>query len=436
MNPDDAYRAQTDWARAVRDPSSNHGAWFGQRMHELLSAPGGDPEQGLYRRLGSPDSFEMLRASGPGVESSMIMGYEPNRRDPGELPTDVYDIDSDMKVDPAFARPEQMLVPSELYREITLDALSAAPTYYVTRDMVTVMEAAAAGFDDSDTMPRMPRGSGFVVLARPIMLPMPSGAQPVHAFAWNTWGEINTTSTLTGRGVVGELWTFASRRRDSGFRMVADARGAWSSKKAWSDDPDLLPSFCDWLLTGAPIPPTSEQAAITNARARAHRWFIENTRVGDPTRPPSDAAWTGSLTAAEAREDQFLAEELEKDPESRYGYFQPYLAAFVLLLTQQITLAAKQPATPSAARLAGKVSHARPSDVTVVDIRPRRRSGDGVATGAKCGPVTVHHLVEGHWKWQPYGPKSGMRRRIYLATYDRGPEDQPLVVKPRVTRLS
>lgn len=439
MNPDEAYRLHTDWARAVRAQGSNHSDWWDRCAHNMMSAPGGDPDAGLIRRLGEPETLSLWRRNGPMVDASTIVAYEPIGGSDDPLPTDVYNDDTGEAVDTRDldALPNQILVPPDVYRAVTLDALAAAPTYYVTADMVTMIEAAAAAFDESDTMPRLPRRSGFVVLARPIELPMADQVEHVHAFAWNLWSEIRTDSTTTSRSVVGEVWTYSSRRHDAGFKPVEEAREMWSSKTAWRDDPDLLPSFCDWLLTGAPIPPTSESAAVTQARRRTHRWFLDRMQphAAAAGGVPPDEAWYRTLTAAEAQQDQFLAEELEKDPDSRYGFFQPYLAAFVLLLTQQITVADKRPATASDAKRARRVFPARPSTVTVVDIRHARRTGDreGTGTGRK---LEIRVPVSGHWKWQPYGERRALRRRIFVESYERGPEDAPLVVKPAVFRLS
>lgn len=441
MNPDEAYRLQTDWARAVRAQGSNHAEWWDRCAARMMATPGGDPGGAHFRRFGEPETLEVMRRNGPIVDSSTIVGYEPAGTPDDPLPTDVYDDDSGALVDQGELDklPSQILVPAELHRQVTLDALAAAPTYYVTPDMVTVIEAAAAAFDSTDMMPRLPRRSGFVVLARPIEIPMGDSVEHVRAFAWNLWSEIKTGAAASGRGVTGEVWTFSSRRRDAGFRPVEEARKIWSSKTAWRDEPELLPSFCDWLLTGAPVPPISEPGGLADARFRALTWFYDQMRPhaaaagGVPQRP----VWDRLLTAAEARYDQFLAEETAKGSTGRYGFFQPYLAAFVLLLTQQITTAQEQPASPTSVRLASKVSRNRSSKVTVVDIRHVRRTGsDREPTGATRGPLTSRQLVGSHWKWQPYGEGRALRRRIFVSGYVRGPEDAPLVVKPRVTRLS
>jgi hypothetical protein len=434
VNPDEAYRLHTDWARAINRPGTGPAAWFERRIEDNFDR--GPMTQGEFRRFGEAQTIDAMRRTGPIRGTAYVVGYErTNGASAGELPGDVYA--QAAEPDTMSIETSDLLVPRHVYTPITVDALSSAPTYYVTRDMCTVIEAAAAAFDQFDLMPRMPVPTGFVVLSRPIELPMGDGApQQVRAFAWNTWGTVTTSLGTPGR--TGEVWTFSSRKRDGGMQIVADARESWPSRKAWQDDPDLLPCFTDLFVEGAPFPAITEPAAVAHARSRSREWFQTAypipRRNGEPVAPTAEE-WEGQLAALRAREDQYLAEESEQFAGKSYGFWQPYLAAFVLLLTQQITVADKQPVSPSTARLGGQVSRTRPTDVTVVDVRHPKRSGEPGASGTR-GPLTSRHLVGSHWKWQPYGEGRALRRRIFVSGYVRGPEDAPLVVKPRVTRLS
>lgn len=438
MNPDEAYRLQTDWARAVTRPGTPTADWMARRTWQVSRPMTGDDSK-RHRRLSEPTvTIEAMRRAGPVRDTNMVVAFQKNEDyDPDALPTDVYEA-ATVEPAPGFT-PTDLIIPEAIYSEVTPVMLSNAPTYYVTADMCTVMEVAAAAFDEFDLMPRLPRSSGFVVLARPIELPMPGGtSQPVRAFAWNTWGEVSTSMGTTG--AVGEVWTFASRKRDADFVMVQEAAKVWPSKKAWRSEPDLLPCYGDWVAVGTPLPPVAEAAAIGNARIRAHDWGNLNfpAKFGPDGAPvaPTQEEWEARLNASQARYDQYLAEEMEQAPDDQYGYWQPYLAAFVLLLTQQITVAEPTDLPEATVRLARKVNPTRPSTVTVVDVRHVRRTGSArEPTGATRGPLTSRQLVGSHWKWQPYGTKRALRRRIFVSGYVRGPEDAPLVVKPRVIRL-
>lgn len=438
MNPEMAYRLHTDWARAVLKPDSPTNGWFQKTLAGHCRPIGLDVagHGSSFRIFTEPTSFAAMLRTGPTSNTRIVVGYDRHDDDPAAaVPTDVYAAEAPEPA-PLSVDAESVLVPEQIYAEATPQALAEAPTYYVTADMCTLIEVAAEAFDDFDLMPRLPAAAGFVVLARPVYLPMPGGtSQPVRAFAWNTWGDIATS--MGTPGMVGEVWTFASRRDDAEFKVVAEAAADWPSKKAWATDPDLLPCFADWLVTGIPVGPLSETVAEGNARAEAHQWLRQRGARYQQS-PPTPEVWQGLVSAAQARYDQRLAAATKTERTDRYGYWQPYLAAFVLLLTQQITATAAEPVSADEARLASKVGPRRPSTVTVVDIRSTgHTSGDtpDESTGHRRAPLDHRHLVGAHWKWQPYGPNRSLRRRILITPYVRGPEDKPLVVRPRVTRL-
>lgn len=54
------------------------------------------------------------------------------------------------------------------------------------------------------------------------------------------------------------------------------------------------------------------------------------------------------------------------------------------------------------------------------------------ATGQKSRVTNVRTLVAGHWKNQPHGPKSSLRRWQHVECYWRGDEEAPLIVRPHV----
>jgi hypothetical protein len=49
----------------------------------------------------------------------------------------------------------------------------------------------------------------------------------------------------------------------------------------------------------------------------------------------------------------------------------------------------------------------------------------------KHGPLTVQTLVCGHWRHQPHGPGNQQRKVIWIEPFWRGPEDKPILIKPR-----
>lgn len=104
MNPEDAYRAHTDWARAAFRPDTNQGAWYQARVEAVcrpiapavLRSQGVDPgDQPTARQLAPGRSgVAGMRALGPVASTQVTLTWEP--RDVavpdglGDQPTDVF----------------------------------------------------------------------------------------------------------------------------------------------------------------------------------------------------------------------------------------------------------------------------------------------------------------------------------------------------------
>jgi hypothetical protein len=438
VNPEKAYNLHTDWARAALRDGSSHHRWFESRLRSGCTPLA---NAGAFRQfMGGDDSVESMRAFGPVVDVVIVTDVEVGATPPEPVvSTDVYS--AEPPPPQAGSLDTQIIaVREEVYTRTAPTMLAAAPTYYVTADMVTVMEVAAAAFDDTDLMPSLPSSSGFVVLARPLVVPDDQGEQLVHAFAWSTWGQALTV--LGTPGEVGEVWSFASRG-EAHDPMVAHARNQWDSATAWRRDPDLLPLYGDRFITGGRVGGLLEDLAEVQATQQARRWLYEQSQK---FRGNSDQFTDQFDTLLQRAQDRIARDtprlRAELGDKQQVGRMQPYLAAFVLLLTQQIT--DTQPVTQpvDAVRRARAVRAPRPSTVTVVDVRHRTGTADSVGDpstaepgGARRRALDHRHLVGSHWKWQPWGPERSLRRRIFVAGYVRGPEDKPLKVTPRVTRL-
>lgn len=446
MNPEKAYNLHTDWARAALRTGSSHQRWFSERMRSGCT-PLGRTAAGLFRQFGSDDdSMNSLRAFGPVVEVAVLLDDSPSTAAPAA------NLDSEWTGDPSVYPAEQpepqvgslaaqlIAVHEAVYQRTTPDLLAKAPTYYVTADMVTVMEVAADAFDTTDRMPALPTPHGFVVLARPIVVPDDDGDQLIHALAWTSWAQARTASNTVG--TVGEVWSFTARAHEEDPK-VEMARTQWDSTTAWRKDAELLPMYGDRFITGGAIGALQEDLDEVAARQYARRWVSERS-LARPDRDNIDPEWFEALLDAgqeRARRDLLRRRAVPGATKRMVGRTQPYLAALILLLTQQITTADRVDPPTDAVRRAHKVRPSRPSQVTVVDVRHRVR---GVASEgptestdpeATRRPLDHRHLVGSHWKWQPHGPERSLRRRIFVAGYVRGPEDKPLRVNPRVTRL-
>lgn len=72
-----------------------------------------------------------------------------------------------------------------------------------------------------------------------------------------------------------------------------------------------------------------------------------------------------------------------------------------------------------------------PDEREVVVVRLRREQPDQPAVeGVKDVEWTHRWIVSGHWRNQPY-PSEGIYRQIWISPYVKGPEDKPLIVRPR-----
>jgi hypothetical protein len=409
MNADISYEQHTDLVRALRRSGSPERAWFDDYHATLGLHPLSQEPQELFA-LGDFTVVSEQARSGQGVHTSLIVGYTP---DPPKEPGDdqvagVLDPQALRSPQPQADVPAQLAFPRNILTEVAVAGLAAAPTLYVTPDMVAVLEHAAGVLDDTDVMPYSPSfPSGFAVLARPLRLPYGDGTeQVVHAFGWDTLGQVQTPFGQAGHG--GLVWQFADRTLAPQDRGVLRAQGHYSSRRAWADAPRLTLNVVDQYVTGAPVGRTTQSPAdVETIRQRLLDALDAPERTERPVTVPKEAM----------------------------GRFQPYLAALLLLLDQQITQVRQESANEHARKRARRAGRQQPG-VTIVDLAPRHSDPtDEPETGERGHRYTTRHLVGGYWRWQPYGPGRRLRRRIYVADYVRGPEDAPLIIKPRVHRV-
>jgi hypothetical protein len=424
MNPDRAFEQHTDLARALSRPNSPERAWWAEQAHRKAVSHGNPALANLvafadFDRIAShpnPDS----------VRTDIITEFEPHQQY-GRLTRVDGDVDlvgvvnpDDFDPDTPAATtgparsdvPDQIAITTSVLADLSAWQITHAPTVYVTADMVAMLEHAAARLDGTDIMPRHPAyPTGFAVLARPIRLPYGDGTdQVIHAFAWTDFGE-----ALTAFGTVGHLgliYEFADRRSDD--RGVVQAEATYPSRTAWNSAPDLVLTVADPFMTGTPVGGPVE--TWEQVRTRAHA-------LADKIRDEDVAA-------------RYVEHNVPADPEGTVvGRAQPYLAALLLLLAQDVTVTREQNVNEFAGRRAARTGRRNTTHVTVVDIRRREHRGGTGAGTEGSERLNERHIVNGYWRWQPYGPASRLRKRIFVAAYVRGPEDAPLVARPRVRRL-
>lgn len=421
MNPDRAFEQHTDLVRALTRPGSPERAWWDRKARRKATTTSVAGHPGNYTALGDYALAAGKAAKREPLETSLILSMIPTPPNPEITPGD----DWVGVVDPERLRgaitddpgdtdaPEQIAMPVEVLAEWSARQIAHAPTVYVTEDMVTLLEHAAHALDDTDLMPFHPAyRTGVAVFARPLRLPYGDGTdQIVNALAWTDLGRVRTAFGTTGHA--GYLYEFANRHHLPRDREVAKAAGTYPSKQAWAQAPDLVLNVAEYFVTGTSVGSPVETFAQAEQRRVA---LLHQMETGD--------SGTARAEPPNGRDDSTLM-----------GRGQPYLAALLLLLSQDITVTRTERAHDYAVRRATRSGRQR-HDVTVVDVRRRPPSGEPGEHG-EPGERTLHerHIVGGHWKWQPYGEQRRLRKRIFVAAYVRGPEDAPLVAKPRVHRL-
>lgn len=104
-----------------------------------------------------------------------------------------------------------------------------------------------------------------------------------------------------------------------------------------------------------------------------------------------------------------------------------YLHALWLMMDQPLTVTETDrlpPTSTKAARAAGITPE-------VHSVRLRRGAGTR-GTGESKVEWSRRWLVDGHWRWQAYGPGYQQRRRVWIAPFVKGPADKPLMITKKV----
>lgn len=122
------------------------------------------------------------------------------------------------------------------------------------------------------------------------------------------------------------------------------------------------------------------------------------------------------------------------DPE-HVGVLSWLVTAWTLMATPN--LATTHPATgPTQSSRPTRASDRPRSEVTVVDLRPARRTlldpRPDHDTQTPRRRLTSRHVVRGHWTHQPHGPGHSLRRLQWIDDYIRGPSDAPLATRTHV----
>jgi hypothetical protein len=119
--------------------------------------------------------------------------------------------------------------------------------------------------------------------------------------------------------------------------------------------------------------------------------------------------------------------------ERTVGWIQTVLATWMLIQQPGHVEVTERHAPRHERRRAARQGRTLPP-VRVVSIHRQVRA---TSTPAAPSGRTVHvrFPVSGFWRDQPYGKGRALRKRIWIDEHWRGPEDAPVLLRPRVTRV-
>lgn len=277
-------------------------------------------------------------------------------------------------------------------QEVEAWKLSVASPFYVTGEMVDLLEHAAETFPPTEFHHEdLPLDSGFVLLSRPLQFVDVHGkTYNWRAFSWALVG----SDPEAAIGV--HLTTYAHKDDDDEDRALLDAEAEARGIPYRFGTLSLL-----------------HETVWTFGRDYE---LLEG--------------WKGGT---------ILNENLEVTPDLIAGSISALrqVHAFLLLSWQRIAEPTATQASRPVRKRAGRLDPNRPiPDVRVVQLRRYRQPNDGEVDPDQRGREYSHRfIVGGHWRKQWY-PSEQRHKPRWIAPYVKGPDDKPLVVKQTTYVLS
>jgi len=270
------------------------------------------------------------------------------------------------------------------------DKLLVADPYYVSPEMGEVISAASASFAPEPLLATdLLTETGFCYFAEPITMPDKYTTMiALHAFSW--------APIVTEEDTDREKF----ERHVSGLEdLAAGEIGVRYSLKTT---------------------PNQIGVALTlYAEPKREKWD-DAWGAPPPALPIHHTPWYFGM---DFEGNEFDSEGVETGVERWWQVCQT-----TLRLMQQ-RLAHREHTKPDrATRRRGEAKGFRQREVVVV--RLRREAGDHVPHESGEASYSHRFIVSGHWRQQWY-PSINGHRQIWISPYVKGPEDQPLVVRPR-----
>lgn len=276
---------------------------------------------------------------------------------------------------------------------------------YVSAEMCEVVEAARSSFAPEPLLETdliTPRG--FLWYARPIsMLDRRGNPLDVHAFSWAREYASHSDEAATEATVrIAEAWDKGERIRPPEMdALVAEG---------------LIYPYGVNITLYAP----RDSYVTRSANGTEPPEWVEAATRGMPVVPMHVSPWHFNQT--------FEGNEIDKEgvPSAMDEWWRTAQTTFRLM---QQRISVRHFERPH--RQARRHIPASPlRDAEVVVVRLRREQGERHEPTGEPGNYSHRWIVGGHWRNQPY-PSEGITRQIWISPYVKGPEDKPLIVRPR-----
>lgn len=280
------------------------------------------------------------------------------------------------------------LYSSENYKLLGCDPI------YVSQEMCEVVDAAKGGFEPEALLPTdLLTPAAFVYFEKPFVVP-DRYEEPVsiHACSWApmiaaSTKELPPESDGIGWEATG-LDAEGIQERLKNPRMFGDGDGGAGDGVA---------------ITLYSVPPPERRRNGWPAAVPFHLtpWWFGMSFDGnqwDETGQPTGARWWWQIVQVSMR-----------------------------LMQQQIAVRHNERPARQTLRAGQRAGF---DEREVVVVRLRRERGEAHEPTGHDANYSHRFIVSGHWRQQWY-PSAAMHRQIWISPYVKGPEDQPLVVKPR-----
>jgi hypothetical protein len=311
-------------------------------------------------------------------------------------------------------------------------------TVYVTPRMVKIISDLAAALPDDPTLrpEDVPLEVGTVWLGAPITLGGSIDAEeyfeglarnnrvPVRVIAWTTKEKVHSMA----EGVHGET-------SESGVTILSFTRG-----REIADLNRHSSAFSEPNSKGETAIDLIERERISWVPWETMGWGYDAPwRAATPEETARmDAeprSWTRDDKLAGVPEPDAVPDRGVKNEEQTI--LRRFLFALWRLMTEEVAVEVPYRPERQAQR---RVSRSKRPDLAVRVIHLRRLydaalplSDEERAERKRLDRQYSHRWrVRDHWRWQAYGPGMSLRKRIRVESYVKGPEDKPLVEKPRV----